>query len=241
MRDTLIFLPTYNERDNVTPIYQAIRGLAPDCQILFIDDNSPDGTGQILDVLAAGDPRLTIVHRSGKLGIGSAHKAAITWAYERGYSTLVTMDADFAHKPEYILHMLDRAEQCDVVVGTRFERRESLEDWHIVRKLLTHTGHLLTRVLLGLPYDATGAFRVYQLGRIDQVVFSSIRSNDYAFFFEALHVLQRQGFSIRELPIQLPARTYGSSKMQLADVIRGFLRLLETAWRARFPSRRSRP
>lgn len=241
MRDGLIFLPTYNERDNVAPIYQTVRRLVPEAQILFVDDNSPDGTGEVLDALAARDPRLAIIHRPGKLGIGSAHKQAIAWAYERGYATLVTMDADFAHKPEYILQMIDRAEQCDVVVGTRFEHSESLDGWHIVRKLLTHTGHILTRVLLGLPYDATGAFRVYRLGRIARPVFDEIRSDDYAFFFESLHVLHRRGFAIRELPIQLPPRTYGSSKMQLADVFRGFARLIATAWRARFAGRTAPP
>lgn len=231
--DTLVMLPTYNEAGTVRGMHAAIRSQLPDADILFIDDSSPDGTGDILERMAAEDPKLTVLHRPGKMGIGSAHQDGIRWAYDRGYRLLITMDSDLAHSPEYLGRFVVLAEDNAVVVGSRFLREDSLAGWTEWRRLLTHLGHLLTRHLLSVSFDATCAFRAYRLDRLPRGVFALVRSRDYAFFFESLHVLTFNRFAIAEVPIHLPTRTYGSSKMRLWNVAHGVWRLLVQAWRAR--------
>jgi len=236
--DTLIFLATYNEAENVGEIYQAIRKNLPDTDILFVDDNSPDGTGDVIDEMRGSDSRINVIHRSGKLGIGSAHQEGIAWAYQHNYRVLVTMDSDFAHSPALIPQFIAAGKKDDVVIGTRFADADSLSEWNLHRIALTHLGHLLTRLLLGMPFDATGAFRCYALDRIPQEVFRRVTSTDYAFFFESLHIIFLNEHSIKEVPISLPARVYGTSKMRLRDVVRGFTKLLSHALNSRFRKRR---
>jgi dolichol-phosphate mannosyltransferase len=233
LSDTLVFLPTYNEAGTVRDVYAMVRAELPDADILFIDDSSPDGTGAILDAMTGADPRLQVIHRPGKLGIGSAHRDAINMAYNRGYRLLLTMDSDLAHSPHYIREFLALSVDYPVVVGTRFEMDDSLAGWNAWRKLLTLGGHMLTRFLLGIRQDATGAFRAYRLDRIPRATFSLVRACDYAFFFESLHVLMLNGFDVGEVRIQLPPRTYGTSKMRIRDVAAGFIQLLSQAVRVR--------
>jgi dolichol-phosphate mannosyltransferase len=233
-KHVLVFLPTFDEVDNVQNIYRQIQTVLPEADILFIDDNSPDGTGRLLDEIASDDPRVTVIHRSGKLGVGSAHVDAINWAYDHDYQILVTMDCDLAHSPEYIQQFLDADYRFAVVTGSRFQSPDSLREWNLNRKLITHLGHFLTRTLLGMPYDATGAFRRYDLHQIPREFLEKIRSHGYSFFFESLHVLYANRLLIHEVPIHLPARTYGTSKMRLNDVFGGFWDLLKQAFNARF-------
>ena len=223
---TLLFIPTYNEHENVQRIYGLIKALNLDIDLLFLDDNSPDGTGQLLDEMATRDPHLRVIHRSGKLGIGSAHQAAIAWAYGQGYTALLSMDCDLTHSPEHIPEFLQHAGDYDVVLGSRFMREESLAEWNLLRKFLTHLGHFLTRYILRVPYDATGAFRLYRLDRIHRGVFQLVESPGYSFFFESLYVLCLSGVSVKEIPIELPIRTHGHSKMQMKDVIASLRRLI---------------
>lgn len=223
---TLLFIPTYNERENVQRIYQLIKALNLDLDLLFLDDNSPDGTGQLLDEMAARDPRMRVIHRSVKLGIGSAHQAAIAWAYEQGYPALLSMDCDLTHPPEHIPKFLQHAGDYDVVLGSRFMREESLAEWNLLRKFLTHLGHILTRYVLRVPYDATGAFRLYRLDLIHPQVFRLVKSPGYSFFFESLYILCLSGVRVKEIPIELPIRTHGHSKMQLKDVVASLHRLM---------------
>ena len=227
-KKTLIFIPTYNERDNVTPLCQGIAALGLDAEVLFIDDGSPDGTGGILDALAAANPRLKVLHRPGKLGIGTAHQAGIAYAYDHGYGILVTMDADFTHSPDNIPLLMQRLGDSDVAVGSRYMQKESLAGWNLVRKFLTSIAHVLTRLLLGLKYDSTGAFRVYRLDRIPRGLFSLVESRGYSFFFESLHLLHFNEFKIEEMPIILPPRTYGTSKMSYKDALKSLQMLLMT-------------
>ena len=222
-------IPTYNEADNVVIIVSGIATTGLDVDILFVDDNSPDGTGTILDRLASNNPRLKVLHRPGKQGIGSAHKAGIRWAYQEGYSTLVTMDSDLSHSPSDIKRLLVSAEHADVVVGSRFLEANSLEGWVWHRKLLTHIGHLLTRVVLGLPFDCTNAFRRYRIDRIPLGVFQMVESQSYSFFYESLFRIKQNGFRISEIAIKLPARTYGHSKMRLKDVMHSVVFLWQLA------------
>ena len=145
-------------------IVARLSALAIQTDYLFLDDNSPDGTGRVLDEIAAAQPRFHVIHRSGKLGIGSAHIDGINWAYEHGYDTLVTMDCDFTHPPEDIPRMLAAlVPGANLVVGSRYLQPNSLPDWKLLRRLLTKIGHLLTVTFLRMPYDATGAFRIYDL------------------------------------------------------------------------------
>lgn len=217
----LIFIPTYNERGNVERMAREISALDLDADILFLDDNSPDRTGETLDRLAAQIPRMSVIHRSGKQGIGSAHQIGIAWAYDGGYDVLISLDCDFTHDPKDIPRLLAALEGYDVAVGSRYLKRGSLPGWNLVRRSLTLFGHFLTTRLLGLPQDASGAFRAYDLHRIDRDLFSLVPSRSYSFFFESLFVLARNGLQINEIPIVLPARTYGSSKLTLKDIFGG--------------------
>ena len=212
---TLVMVPTYNERDNAPTMVSAIRALDLDVDVLFIDDNSPDGTGEVLDALCAGYPRLSVRHRSGKNGIGSAHMDGIEYAFASGYQRLVTLDCDFSHSPSDIPAFLKAADTADVVVGSRWTAANSLPGWNRFRRMMTGMGHVLTRLVLGLPYDATGAFRAYRLDRIPPEVLGLVQSKSYAFFFESLFILHKNACRISEIPIVLPARTYGHSKMTL--------------------------
>jgi dolichol-phosphate mannosyltransferase len=222
-------IPTYNERDNVETIYAQILALGLDLDLLFVDDNSPDGTGAILDRLATVDPRLRVLHRAGKEGVGSAHLAGIRDAYSHAYRVLVTMDADLTHSPSLIPRFLARADDADLIVGSRFMDPASLADWSPSRRFLTWLGHLLTRKLLGVPYDATGALRLYRVDRIPAEAFDAIHARSYDFFFESMYVLWRRGVRVLELPIPLPKRTYGHSKMSIRDVIGSVTKLI-TLW-----------
>jgi len=222
---TLVFIPTYNERENVEKICSEILVLGIDLDVLFLDDNSSDGTAAILKKLATKYPNVKVVFRPGKLGVGSAHLDGIRWAYDHGYKKLVTMDCDFTHSPGYLLDFLNRSNDCDVVVGSRYLLGSSLADWNKLRKFLTHAGHFMTKRLLGMKYDATGGFRLYRLDSIPREVFDAVRSKGYSFFFESLYVLQINNFRIVEFPIILPARTYGHSKMSLAEAFHSLWRL----------------
>ncbi len=230
---TLVFIPTYNERENLEPIYTRIKRLGLDADVLILDDHSSDGTGEAADRIAAGDPRVAVIHRPGKNGIGSAHREGIRRAYEKGYDILVTMDSDLTHQPEDIPAFVAAAGQSDVVVGSRYLDPRSLREWSFFRRILTAAAHFLTRRLLGLPQDTSGAFRLYRLDRVPPAAFEKATANGYAFFFESLNILALNGFSIKEIPIILPARACGRSKMTLKDAVQGLWRLFATAVRVR--------
>ena len=225
----LIFIPTYNERDNVERLCAQLLSMQPDADILFVDDASPDGTGDMLDRLAAQHLRIKVIHRIGKLGIGSAHQMGIRYAYEQRHEILITMDCDGTHPPEYIPQLIGqaRAGQNDMVIGSRYLNKDSLSEWTLFRKLLTYSGHLLTTNLLGLPFDASSAFRLYQLNQIPREIFDLVRSPGYAFFFESLYVLHLNQMRIGEVGIVLPARGAGYSKMTLGEAGRGLWRLAQ--------------
>jgi dolichol-phosphate mannosyltransferase len=217
----LIFVPTYDERHNVERLCAELCGLGLDADVLFMDDNSPDGTGQILDGLARRHPRVRVVHREGKQGIGTAHRAGIAYAYDHGYGRLVTLDADFSHSPSDIPRLLAALDDdVDLVIGSRYLRQGSLPGWNAYRRTLTKAGHWLTATLLGVPYDASGALRLYDLRRIPREVFSLVTATSYAFFAQSLFVLHLDGCRVREIPIVLPARVYGSSKLTIAEAAR---------------------
>ena len=247
----LIFVPTYNERHNVERLCAELRALRLGADILFMDDGSPDGTGQVLDRLAAQFPDVHVVHRAAKLGIGTAHRTGIRYAYEHGYELLVTMDADFSHNPTDIPRLLDaHDDETDLVVGSRYLRAGSLPGWSPHRRFLTALGHRMTDGLLGIPYDASGALRLYDLRRIPRALFDLSVAPAYAFFYETLFILHLHGCRVREIPIVLPARVYGSSKLTVREALRSARFLLhlwftELVWPERYrlgrPIDRHRP
>lgn len=216
----LIFIPTYNECENAAKMCEEIHTLGLDADILFVDDNSPDGTGRILESLKPRFPRLVVRHRTGRLGIGSAHAEAIRWSYDQGYDLLVTMDCDFTHSPSDIPALIGAARRCDVAVGSRWARENSLPGWNIIRRSMTLLGYALTKTVLDIPQDASGAFRAYRLDRLPRELFDLVRSRGYSFFFESLFIFNRNRRSIAEVPIVLPARTRGHSKMSALAAFR---------------------
>ena len=227
---TLIFVPTYNESGNAERMALELTALPIDADILFMDDASPDGTGQLLDSLAIHMPRLFVVHRAGKLGVGSAHIDGIRWAYDKGYERLITLDCDFTHSPADVVRLVNNSNGFAVSTGSRYLEAGSLPGWNILRKSLTTIGHVLTRDVLGIKVDATGALRVYDLRRIPRELFEMVTARGYGFFFESMFLLVRNGFSVKEIPIVLPARTYGSSKMTTRETLRSGSQLL-ALWR----------
>jgi dolichol-phosphate mannosyltransferase len=223
----LIFIPTYNEQDDARRMCEQIHQLGLDADVLFVDDSSPDGTGEILEALRSRFPRLVVQHRPRRLGVGSAHLQAINWAYGQGYSALITMDCDFTHSPADIPALLAAAQHCDASVGSRWVRPGSLPGWNVFRRFMTRMGRWLTRRLLRIPQDASGAFRCYRLDRLPRQLFQVIKSNGYSFFYESLFILNRNGFSVAEVPIVLPARTYKNSKMSRLAALQGALYAFE--------------
>lgn len=228
MRKFLIVIPTYNEVENVEVLYYKIKELKINADILFIDDNSPDHTTSVIKKIRSQDKSVILMLRREKMGVGSAHLSGIEFAYKKGYKTLITMDSDFTHNPEDILKLLSKKGQADIVVGSRYLGSKSLSEWNIFRKTLTLVAHFLTKKLLKMPYDATGAFRLYNLDKIPKDVFSRIESIGYSFFFESMFILYINGYRIKEVSIKLPARTYGSSKMTFKDILNSFLFLIQT-------------
>ena len=213
----LVLIPTYNEKGNVIRMYLSIVNMNIPLDILFIDDKSPDGTGDVLDKI--NETNVFVNHRSGKLGIGSAHKEGIEWAYSHGYSRLITMDSDFLHRPEDIPLLLEQSKYSDIVITSRFIQEDSLNDWSLGRKFLTTFGHIITKFLLNIPYDVTGAFRLYKIDKIQKDLFENVKSNGYSFFPESLVLLKLNKFSISEVPVVLPQRIHGSSKLRFRDMV----------------------
>ncbi len=228
MKDILIAIPTYNEVENVDLIYKRIRINKIRADILFIDDSSKDGTSKVIKKILRKDKSVFLISRKRKLGIGSAHQEAINFAYLKKYKKLITMDCDFTHKPEDIKKFLEKERTGNVIVGSRYISKGSLSEWNIIRKFLTLMAHFSTTNLLKMPYDATSAFRLYDLEKIPKDIFLKVESNSYSFFFESMFILHVNKFKIKEVSIELPARTYGSSKMTFKDIYSSLILLLKT-------------
>lgn len=215
---TVVFIPTYNEAENAPALCRQLFQLGLDCDVLFVDDASPDGTAEILKSMQSEFPRLMVQIRPRKLGIGSAHASAINWAYHKNYDVFISMDGDFSHSPTDVPRLIAASDKADVAVGSRWIAENSLPGWNIYRRSMTALGHALTKYVLGIPHDASGAFRAYRLDKIEKETFAEVESTGYSFFFESMFILKRKGHSFDEIPIVLPARTYGNSKMGFRDV-----------------------
>ena len=240
MNDTLIATPTYNEAGNIAALLRQLHALGLDADYLVIDDGSTDGTSDIVLELASEIPKLKLMQRGSKKGVGSAHIDALKYAKSSGYKKLVTLDADFSHQPADVPRLLKATRDFQVVLGTRFSDPKSLEEWSPTRKAITHFGHFLTRVLLHIPYDASGGLRVYDLRAISIRLIESIRGTDYEFFFESITLLDMAGLRIGEVSIKLPARAYGHSKMRIGHAVKGLQRLIVLASNLSLARKRAR-
>lgn len=217
--DTLLVIPTYNEAGNIGHLIREIGAQSLPLDILVIDDNSPDGTADLVESLSNAFP-IKVIRRKGKLGVGSAHKEGFRYALKHGYGAVMTMDADFAHSPEYLREMLRKGSTSDVVVGSRYINGGGLSGWSLPRRLLTHTAHRLTDTLLGVPYDCTGGFRFYRASLLSQIDFDGIQAEGNAFLIELLFRICRRGFSVTEVAIVIPTRRLGESKISRSEILR---------------------
>ncbi len=234
-RSALVCLPTYDERDNLEPITRAILGATPEVDVLVIDDNSPDGTGELADRLAASEPRLHVLHRPGKQGLGRAYLAGFDWALSRGYALVLEMDADFSHSPRYLPRMLELARDHDLVLGSRNVRGGGTVNWGVGRKLLSRGGSLYARTILGLPVrDLTGGFKCFRREVLEAIDLPSVECSGYAFQIELTYRAVRRGFRIVEMPIVFEDRRVGQSKMSRRIVLEA-VRKVWSIRRSRFP------
>lgn len=240
MNSVLIAIPTYNERENIIQLCNRISLVLPDSDIVVLDDNSPDGTGEAVRELARLNPQVRLISRTQKLGIGSAHKEAFRQAITCHADVLVTLDADLTHNPEDIPKLLAALQFADVAVGSRFLDGGGLQDWTPIRRTLTHLGHLATKYLLQVPYDATGALRAYRINGLATKLPQAPVHDGYPFLYQSLTWFVRHNSSVTEVPIVLTARAYGSSKMQTRDVFFGFIGLFKFALTHRVSFRKYR-
>jgi dolichol-phosphate mannosyltransferase len=223
----LIFIPTYNEASNVVKLYNHLKDIGTEIDILFLDDNSPDGTGKILEKLRQEDKDLFIIHRKEKLGIGSAHKEGIRWAYNKNYKILITMDSDYSHSPDDIEKFLKISENNDLIVGTRFVKKDGMGELSLVRQLLSLSAHFMTKYLLKVPYDCTNGFRLYRIDKIPQNLFDEVKSHSYSFFFESLFIIHNRKLKVEEIAIKLGSRAHGDSNMSINDALLSIKMLLK--------------
>lgn len=217
----LVSLATYNERDNLAPLLAEIQKAAPSAELLVIDDNSPDGTGRLADELAAQDPRLHVLHRPGKLGLGTAILAGMRYALEKNYDLFVNMDADFSHHPRYLPALLDGMAGHDVMIGSRYVPGGGSENWPLRRRLISRSVNALVGLLMRIPArDCSGAYRCYRVATLRQAQLERVRSRGYSFQQEVLYRCRRAGARIGETPILFENRRAGKSKVNLAEAVR---------------------
>lgn len=231
MNTKLVVIPTYDEKDNVAPICEAVFNVCPRIDILFIDDNSPDGTGEVLDKMAAKDDRIHIMHRKEKNGLGRAYIAGFEWALDKTYELIIGMDADFSHDPAEIPNMIEAAKNADLVMGSRYVDGIRITNWPLSRLLLSKTAATYVRVITGIPVaDPTSGFRCYRREVLEALDLDQIISNGYSFLVEMAHTSWIRGFRLVEIPITFEDRRAGYSKMDM----KVFRESLCMVWRLAF-------
>lgn len=237
---TVVVLPTYNEKDNLVDVITRIGASAPQVDILVVDDNSPDGTGRLADRLALTNPRVQVLHRAEKAGLGAAYLEGFGWAIASGYDVMVECDADGSHHPEELHRLLDALEQHDLAIGSRWVAGGTVVDWPRSRELLSRGGSAYARTLLHLRQrDVTGGYRAFRANALIAIGLENVTSQGYCFQIEMLWRANRAGLRIAEVPITFTERRRGVSKMRGMIVIEAMARV--TAWgiRALFDSRAS--
>jgi dolichol-phosphate mannosyltransferase len=232
MTTALVCIPTYNERDNLEGIVQAVLAADPRTEVLVVDDNSPDGTGDLADTLAARESRVHVLHRAQKEGLGRAYLAAFAWALEGPYAYVLEMDADWSHPPRYLPELLNRAEAgADLVLGSRYVPGGGTVNWGWLRRLISRGGSLYARTVLGLAVrDLTGGFKCFRRRVLESLDLAAVHSTGYAFQIELTYRAVRNGFRVEEMPIVFEDRRVGQSKMSRRIVVEA----LTMVWKLRF-------
>lgn len=221
MESHAIIIPTYNERDNIGLLIRDILALGLGSQVIIVDDNSPDGTGELADELAAQNPGVQVLHRPGKLGLGTAHLAGIKAALANGVARILTMDADFSHHPRYLPDLLAALDRFDLVIGSRYAPGGGTLYCTLPRQVLSRGANLFARAALNLHAgDATAGFRGYRRVVLESIALDDIRSDGYSFLIEMLYHCQRQGWHIGEVPILFENRQRGASKISRTEILK---------------------
>lgn len=230
--DTLIIVPTYNERDNLPALVQRLMAQPLTLDVLVVDDNSPDGTGQVADDLASRNPLVHVLHRQNKEGLGRAYLAGFDWALQRGYEFILEMDADFSHNPADVPRLVDaaRTEEADLVLGSRYKDGIRVINWPLDRLLLSITAAKYVQVITGMPVsDPTGGFKCFHKRALAAIDLGTVQSNGYSFQIELTHRVWRRGMKIVEVPIIFTDRFQGTSKMS-KDIVREALWMVWKLW-----------
>ena len=218
--DKLVIIPTYDERENIPSLLDALLALPYGLEVLVVDDNSPDGTGVMADEMARDNPRIHALHRAGKMGLGTAYITGFKWALERGYDFVFEMDADFSHDPGHLPEFLKAIEDADVVLGSRYlQGKVTIVNWPMSRLMLSYFANVYARWFTGLKiWDLTGGFKCFRRRVLEAIDLSQVGSNGYAFQIEMSVRAWRKGFKLREIPIVFVDRAEGQSKMNRAIV-----------------------
>ncbi len=229
----LVILPTYNEGQNLPRIVPQILSQDPRLEILVVDDNSPDGTGRLANDLAGVNPRVHVLHRARKEGLGRAYLAGFGWGLERGFDLMFEMDADFSHDPKFLNDLIAAAASADLVLGSRYKTGVNVINWPMSRLLLSYGANLYARWITGMPLsDSTGGFKCFRREVLAALPLEKIRSNGYAFQIEMSYRAWKKGFRLAEIPIVFTDRVEGSSKMSKSIVREG----VWVVWWLRFAS-----
>lgn len=232
---SLVIIPTYNERENIPLILPRILEQHSCLEVLVVDDHSPDGTANLVKELMAQEPRIHILERSGKLGLGTAYVAGFRWALERDYGRIFEMDADFSHNPQDLVRFLEKAQEADLVLGSRYlHGRISVVNWDWKRLLLSYGANLYTRIATGLPIaDATGGFKCFRREALLALDLDGVRSDGYCFQIETTYKVWKKGLRVAEVPIVFTDRTLGTSKMSGGIISEAFFLVLRLRFRGR--------
>jgi dolichol-phosphate mannosyltransferase len=222
----LVIIPTYNEAENIEPIVARVRSSVPEAHVLVADDNSPDGTGDLVDKLVANDDHVHVLHRKGKEGLGAAYIAGFHWGLDNGYGVLVEHDADGSHQPEQLHRLLEALRDADLVLGSRYVKGGEVQNWPKSREILSRGGNIYTRLALGVPLqDATGGYRAFRRETLVGIGLEQVASAGYCFQVDLAWRALKSGFRVVEVPITFVERERGQSKMSQSIVIEAMLRV----------------
>jgi dolichol-phosphate mannosyltransferase len=237
----LVVIPTYNEAENIELVVGRVRACVPECHVLIVDDNSPDGTGQLADRLAATDPRVRVLHRSGKGGLGAAYLAGFQWGLAEGYEVLVEMDADGSHQPEELPRLLAALRRADLVIGSRWVVGGTVRNWPRSRLLLSRGANTYARIVLGIAVrDSTAGYRAFRRPTLEKIGLDHVESQGYCFQVDLAWRAIRGGLTVVEVPITFVEREVGKSKMSRAVIVEALWRVAAWGVSSRLPSRVSR-
>jgi dolichol-phosphate mannosyltransferase len=235
----LVVIPTYNEATSVVEVLDRVLAADPRVDVLVVDDNSPDGTAKLVEARADGEPRIQLLERAEKEGLGAAYRAGFAWGLERGYDALVEMDADLSHPPERLPVLLDRLESADLVIGSRYVPGGRTVNWSRLREAISRGGNAYVRLALRVPvHDATAGYRAYRREVLEALPVEAVQSNGYCFQVEMAHRAWQEGFRVVEVPITFTERATGESKMSRQIVAEALWRV--TLWALTGGRRRAR-